>query len=175
MPIDTPAQTLATATVLRYFEGERLEMLTLLAGCALFVMAALGLFLAARDGFAKGLLATVVVCASLLSATAGSLLGRDPTLRAALTSALAGPQAATAMDGEQARIGIVIGKYRWYRWAAVLLGVMAFTALLLTRQGWLHGMAAGVLLLVVAQVAVDHYSEQRARGYANALAALQPR
>ena len=41
----------------------------------------------------------------------------------------------------------------------------ALLILALSRQPWLHGAAAGMLLLVVAQVVIDRYSENRATSY----------
>ena len=37
------------------------------------------------------------------------------------------------------------------------------------RRGWVHGVVTGLLLLVVAQVVIDHFSEQRATQYLAAL------
>jgi asparagine N-glycosylation enzyme membrane subunit Stt3 len=56
----------------------------------------------------------------------------------------------------------VIRKYPYYRVAALGLGVVALAAVALSRRGWVNGAAAGVLLLVVAQATIDHYSEGRA-------------
>ena len=45
------------------------------------------------------------------------------------------------------------------------VGLAALLILALSRQPWLHGVAAGMLLLVVAQVVIDRYSENRATSY----------
>lgn len=46
-------------------------------------------------------------------------------------------------------------------------------ALALTKKPWAHGVAVGLLLMVVAQVVIDHYSERRAHRYHGELAELQ--
>ena len=73
--------------------------------------------------------------------------------------------ASTIVQQEQSRVFAVIDKYPRYRWAAGVFGLAALSILALSRQPWSHGVAAGLLLLVVAQVIIDHYSERRARAY----------
>ena len=67
----------------------------------------------------------------------------------------------------------VIAKYPSYRYAALGLGLLAIVAVALTRRGWVVGAAAGVLVLLVAQLAIDHYSEARATRYAEQLGAAR--
>jgi hypothetical protein len=47
--------------------------------------------------------------------------------------------------------------------------MIALAAVALSRRAWVNGAAAGVLLLVIAQVMIDHYSEARALRYAGQL------
>jgi hypothetical protein len=152
-----------------YFAGERREMFAILAGSAGLALLSSWLFVAARDGFAKALMVTVLVAAFLLSATAISLLARDAKLRTVLASMVDSDGGGAGLSAERARVGEVISKYRYYRYSAVLIGVAALTALAVSRRGWVHGVAAGLLLLVVAQVVIDHYSERRARRYSDRL------
>jgi len=126
---------------------------------------ALCLLLLARDGFAKGLMVVVVISVGLLSATAGSLLVRDTALRKQLQSQVRADTAPQAVDGERKRLGVIVANYKYYRYAAFVLGLLALLAIVASQRGWVHGAAAGVLILVLAQVVIDHYSEHRARQY----------
>jgi len=158
--------------VLAYFHGERQEMLSILGASAVVAAAVAALFLTMRDGFAKGLMITTLVCAAVLSASAVSLLARDRTLSQSIVSAMEGTAATTVVEKEQSRIAAVIANYPLYRWAAVLVGIVALLLLVLVRQHWLHGVAAGLLLLVVAQVVIDRYSEARAASYLEQISRL---
>lgn len=157
--------SLVDHAVLTYFDGERREMLSILGASALLATLAVAFFLTARDGFAKGLMITVLASATMLSATAVSLLTRDQHLIRSLTSGRGSDAAAVAVQQERNRIIAVIAKYPRYRLAAVAFGLAALAMLWLSRQSWLHGVAAGLLLLVIAQTVIDHYSERRARTY----------
>jgi len=162
-----------TAAVHGYFAGERLEMYAILAGSLGVVGIAVALFLVARDDFSRGFGAAALLLALLLSATAIALLRRDPPHEAALLATLGGSGARSALDAELRRVVEVIGKYPAYRYAALAIGVAALLAAAFVRRGVVAGLAAGALLLVVAQVTVDHYSEARARRYAAELRAAQ--
>jgi hypothetical protein len=69
----------------------------------------------------------------------------------------------------------VIRKYPSYRRVALGLAVLALVGVAATRIGWVNGAAAGILVLVVAQTVVDHYSEARAIRYARELDAALAR
>jgi hypothetical protein len=156
--------------VLDYFRGERREMLSILGTSAIMAVAVVAFFKFSRDGFAKGLMITVLACAALLSATAISLLIRDTKLSQSIASGLSTSYATTIVQQEQSRLVAVIDNYPRYRWAAGAFGLAALSILALSRQPWSHGVAAGLLLLVVAQVIIDHYSERRARTYLDEIA-----
>lgn len=160
---------LLPAAIHAYFRGERQEMLAILAGSLLLALAAAGLWLAARDGFARGFGVAALAVALSLSSTAISLLLRDPPHEARLAAAVNGPDAPSAIGAEAGRMAEVIRKYPVYRYAALFLGLLALLAVAFFRRGWVVGAAAGVLLLVVAQWTIDHYSEERARAYARRL------
>jgi membrane-associated PAP2 superfamily phosphatase len=157
------------AAIHSYFRGERQEMIAILAGSLLLVLAASGLWLAARDGFSRGFGIAAVVVALALSTTAVSLLLRDPPHEARLAAAVKGPGASAAIAAEADRMAEVVRTYPIYRGAALALGLLALLAVALSRRGWVAGAAAGVLLLVVAQWTIDHYSEERASAYARRL------
>lgn len=160
--------------ILQYFHGERREMIAILAGSLVATLLTGGLFLLVRDSFVKALLVTVLISAALLSSTAGSLLARDARLRTDLVAAVQSAHGERALAGERTRVAAVISKYRYYRYGATGLGVLALLALTVSRKGWAHGAALGLLMLVMAQVVIDHYSEQRARGYFDRLAPAAP-
>ena len=140
-------------------------MLSILGVSVLLMTVVVAFFFTTRDGFAKGLMVAVVACATLLSATAMGLLFRDNQLSQSLVSQLGSDAAATAVQQEQTRMVAVTGNYPRYRWAAAAIGCAALLILVFFRQPWLHGVAAGLLLLVVAQIIIDHYSEGRAATY----------
>lgn len=154
------------AAIRDYFAGERHEMWLILAGCACALVLTALHNLSARDAFARGLGLVVVLGVLLLGATAVGLLRRDPGLQSALQASLAGDARTTALAVERARIQVVISKYPSYRYAALGLSLCALIAVALTRRPLVNGLAAGVLLLTVTLLVVDHHSEQRARGYA---------
>ena len=149
-----------------YFRGERQEMYAILAFSLGLVLVAGLLHAAARDGFSRGFGVASLVLALLLSSTAVSLLVRDPPHEARLVAAAQGAGAQVALTDEASRIAEVIRKYPLYRNAALVLGLLALVAVVAVRRGAVVGAAAGILLLVVAQWTIDHYSEARARRYA---------
>ncbi len=156
-------------TISSYFRGERHEMFAILA-CSLILICASGLlYVLARDGFAKGFAVAVLVSALGLSSIAVSLLRRDPPHEVALLASLQGPEAQQALEQESARIAAFVPYYPSYRYAALALALIAGIAVLLIDAGWVKGAAAGVFLLAAAQFTIDHYSERRARDYADKL------
>lgn len=147
-----------------YFRGERHEMLAM-------TILAIGLYVAMRDGFAKGFAGAVLLSTLLLAVTAVSLLRRDPLLQASLEAGVHSAGATQAVSGEADRIAGIVRRYPVYRYGALALGLTALAAVVVSRRGWVQGAAAGVLILVVAQLTIDHYSERRASRYAVQLAA----
>jgi hypothetical protein len=158
-----------TLSIQEYFRGERQEMYAILAFSLVLVLAAGALHVAARDGFSRGFGIVALLVAVLLSSTAGSLLLRDPPKEARLLAAVRGADPGPALEAEAGRMAEVIRKYPLYRYAALALGFLAIVAVASVRRGSVAGAAAGVLLLVVAQWTIDHYSEARARRYAERL------
>jgi hypothetical protein len=158
-----------TGAIGAYFEGERQEMLAILAFSSGLVLVAGALHLAARDGFSRGFGVAALLLAVILSATAISLLRRDPPHRATLVAGLRGGEARAVVAGEASRMAEVIRRYPRYRLAALGLGAVALAAAASSRRGGVNGAAAGVLLLVLAQLTIDHYSEARAKRYAGEL------
>jgi hypothetical protein len=121
---------------------------------------------------ARGFGLVALVVAVLLSTTVISLMRRDAPHQDRLTVGVRSGDATVIVAGETSRMAEVIGRYPSYRIAALGLGALALLAVALSRRGWVNGAAAGVLVLVVAQVVIDHYSEARARRYSGELRAI---
>lgn len=170
MPSTGITPSLQTA-VLEYFAGERVEMLLILSGSAVVAALAVWLWMANRTGFAMAFGVTILASAVLLSATAGSLLIRDKGVSSAVTQGLGTDEHAFTLGAERERVSVVVSKYKYYRYGAGVLAALAVAGLMLSSRGWLHGMAAGLLILVVVQVLIDHFSEQRASIYLQRLTA----
>ena len=153
------------ATVLGYFAGERQEMLLILSGSLLLSALALWLWMSTRTGFAAAFAITVITTAVLFSGTALSLFVRDQGLSTKVVQTMGTERQAEILATEHGRIAVVVSKYPIYRYASGVIAFIALLGLMLSSRGWVHGMAAGLLLLVVAQVLIDHYSEQRATTY----------
>lgn len=157
--------TTLQAAVNSYFAGERYEGVLIIAGSVLAAVLAAWLWAATRSSFAVSFGATVVLSGALLSATAGSLLVRDKPMASNFLQGIASPQRATVTATEHERVSVILSKYRYYRYGAAILAVLSILGLLLSDRAWVHGISAGLLLLVVAQILIDHYSEHRARIY----------
>ncbi len=153
------------SAVLEYFAGERQEMLLILSGSLLVTVLALWLWIATRTGFAAAFAITVIATAVLFSSTAVSLLVRDKEMSNTIVQALGTERQAASLTSERERIAVVLSKYRYYRYISSVIALIALLSLALSSRGWVHGVAAGLLLLVVAQVLIDHYSERRAERY----------
>jgi hypothetical protein len=158
-----------TMAIHAYFTGERSEGFAILAFSAGLVLVAAGLHAVGRDGFSRGFGVAAVLLALLLSSTVISLMRRDAPHQAGLVAALQSGEATGAVAAESSRMAEVIRKYPYYRIAALGFGVLGLAAGALSRRGWVNGAATGVLLLVIAQVMIDHYSEARATRYAGQL------
>jgi hypothetical protein len=154
-----------TAAIHEYFRGERQEMYAILAFSVGLVLVAGLLHAAARDGFSRAFGIASLVLAVLLSSTAVSLLLRDPPREARLVAAAQGGEVRAALAAEEHRMAEVVRKYPLYRYAATVLGLVALIAVVTMRRSTMVGVAAGILVLVVAQWTIDHYSEERARRY----------
>lgn len=163
IPAELSAQI--QATVLDYFAGERQEMLLILTGLLLLSALALWLWMATRTSFAAAFAITVIATAVLFSGTALSLFVRDQGLSARVVQTMGTERGTASLAAERERIAVVVSKYPIYRYASGVIAFIALLGLALSARGWVHGLVAGLLLLVVAQVLIDHYSEQRASAY----------
>ena len=67
----------------------------------------------------------------------------------------------------------VIGKYAVYRRAVAVIAMLGLLALLISNRSWVHGVSAGFLTLAIAQVLIDHFSQERAEDYSRALSSQE--
>lgn len=153
------------AAVLDYFSGERQAMLLILVSACLMAALAVWMWAATRSSFAIGFSATVLAVSILLSGMAGGLLVRDRTLSRDIVAGIQSVDQASIFHTERQRISVVISKYAIYRRVVAIVAMLGLLALLISDQSWLHGIAAGLLTLVIAQVLIDHYSQVRAEAY----------
>lgn len=167
--ISTEINAQIQAAVLDYFAGERREMLLILGGSLLVTALTLWLWMVTRTGFAAAFAITVVAAAILFSGTAVSLLVRDKALSNTVMKATGPEIQAATLAAERVRIAVVLSKYPYYRYAAAGIALVALLGLMLSSHGWIHGVAAGLFILVVAQVLIDHYSERRGASYLESL------
>ena len=154
-----------------YFAGERHEGFAILGFLVVLVLVAGSLHAVGRDGFSRGFGIMALLLAILLSPMGVSLMRRDARHQAMLVAGLRGGDARAVVTAEAGRMAEVIRKYPYYRVAALALGALALAAAALSRRGWVSGAAAGGLLLVIAQLVIDHYSEARAVRYGGELRA----
>lgn len=148
-----------------YFAGERREGFAILGFAVALVVFAGSLQAAGRDGFSRGFGIVALLLAILASSMGVSLMRRDARHQAMLVTGLRGGEASAVVTAEAGRVTEVIRKYPYYRVVALGLGALALAAAALSRRGWVNGAAAGVLVVVVAQFVIDHYSEARAVRY----------
>lgn len=168
----TETITSIQTAIVAYYNGERSEMWAIIAGSVLVNAVCGWLFLTKRDGFSMALLSVVLVFGLVFSGIAVSLLMRDTSAKEGLVAA-ASSSASSALHDETQRIERVIGNYRYYKYAAAALVFMALMAFTFGSQAWLHGLAVGLLAVAASQIAIDHYSEQRALSYFSALQQLR--
>lgn len=153
------------AAVADYFAGERMEMTIAIVAFVVVAAASAWFYLASRSGFALALMLTVGVFAAIMGGGLASLLIRDRGLSAELSETLAAGQSPARLEQERERVRVVISKFRYYHYGALVLGALALAGFALSSRDWIHGIAAGLLLVVVAQVIIDRSAEARARFY----------
>lgn len=160
-------------SIAEYFRGERTEA-WVLAACALALTIAGIIFIwAVRDGFAVGLGFMLLIGALILGSTSATILVRDPGLQATLASGVArAPERAVTVAMEHARVTRAIGDFGLYTHVFMGLGAFGVGLLLFVEAPLARGFAVGLLIMLVAQVIIDHYGEARAEIYAGHLSAF---
>ncbi len=164
-----PAGGTVQMLVIGYFAGERAEMWTAITAFLAVAAAAAWLFAVSPSAFETALIATILLVGGAMAVGLAVLLVRDHNALPALLRTLDSGDSVAALSTEAARIGVVVSKFRYYRIGAAVLGALALAGLTASNRPWVHGIAVGLLLVVVGQVVIDHFSEQRARIYHAAL------
>lgn len=137
--------------MVKYFAGERLKMLLILSRLIVATVLTAWLWAATRSGFALAAAVTVLAPALLFSATAGSLLMRDKTLSSTLARGIESSQEHSVVATERERVEVVVSKYKYYWYGAALIAAIGVLGLILpSARDRMHGIAAELLLLVLA-------------------------
>lgn len=155
-----------------YFAGERNEMILIISTAIAASIVTIYLSSRIPSPLIRALNITVISAALLLAITALSLLIRDAAIQENLLSGLSTEQILLLLSAELQRINVIIDKYHVYRYISALLAIMSLLGVCISRHRYVHGVAAGLLLLVIAQLTIDHYSENRALRYQQALTQL---
>lgn len=166
-------ESVVQVAVSEYFFGERQEMIIIIATFFAVIVSSLCLLYYSRTSFMIAFAGIVTVFGGMASAGAVSLIVRDRAISAELGTKLAGSARLDRLAVEEERIKVVLSKYQRYRYAAAILALISIGGVAFSQRGWVHGLAAALLLLVVGQMLVDHYSEQRALLYHSRLPQLR--
>jgi hypothetical protein len=153
-----------------YFTGEKSEaMWILLAGVAC-LLAAVWLWFAARQPFARGLATSLLLVAALGLGVGGSVYWRTDRQLADLAELQRVDQPRFAAE-EGPRIRQVVRSFGIYRagYAAAVLVALACVFALGSAYG--HGLAVGLLVLAALGLTIDYYAEARAVEYVRRLEA----
>lgn len=170
--LSAPAITGLQMATVTYFSAERTQMGLVIGGAIVVAVLAVYLFVSARDVFSRSFMITVLVCASVLGGTAAAMLARGMPYSPHAASSGQNASSGQALTQELSRITTVVNNYQRYRLLAVGIALLALAGLSWPQRPGLHGVAAGFLLLVLAQVIIDHYSESNARRYRDAIEAF---
>jgi hypothetical protein len=167
-----------------YYRGERNKVLLIVAGSALAAAAAVAFYTAgvahfARGGFYTG--AAGELARGFAIGVGGAILPvsllavfrwwRASVLARRARLALDTPDGRRAVDAEARRVAGVVVRSLRRQSAALAFGMTAIATAAVLGHPFAVGVAASVLLLVVAEQVLDHYTEERAARYARALGA----
>ncbi|UTV98427.1 hypothetical protein KDW99_14300 [Marinomonas rhizomae] len=152
-----------------YFLGERNEMISIIVGSVMVSTCIILLNRKYQRNLIKSISWSVSASGLLLSATAISLLFRDAELRNTLLSGLSASHTTELLTTELQRINTVVGKYRIYQCVSAGIIVSSLFAVFFSKHSTVRGISIGLILLSIAQLAIDHYSENRAIQYQNQL------
>jgi hypothetical protein len=158
-------------SVLRtYFAGEKSEaMLILLAGVACLV-AVVALWFWAREPFAKGLAAALLIVAALGLGVGGTVYFRsDAQVERLVEQQQLDTARFSAEEGPRMRQ--VVRSFGQYRLAYAVAVLLALALVFLLGRPAAYGFAVGLLLLAALGFTIDFYAERRAVDYVTALEA----
>lgn len=158
----------ADAVIRAYFAGEKSEAgLILLAGLAALA-AALWLWFAIREPFARGLASTLLLVAALGLGVGGTVYFRsDSQAQQLLELRRTNPARFDAEEGP--RIRQVERSFSLYRIAYAVVVILALVFVFTVGTALFHGLAVGLLILAALGFTIDYYAENRAVEYVRAL------
>ncbi len=151
-----------------YFRGERLEVQAFLAFAGVLVLAALLLWVT-HDRFARSLAVGLGLCAVVACTVAVPLLLRDGPHAQRLRERLDQGEEAGVRADESARMAAVNRNYAYYRYLYAVCLLTAAALMLFWRTPVTSGIAVGLMVFAATGLVVDHYSEERAAIYTEAL------
>lgn len=152
-----------------YFLGERTEMISIIAGSVIVSTCIVLLNRRYQHNLIRALSWSVLFSGLLLSVTAISLLFRDAELRNTLLFGLSTSHSIELLTTELQRINRVVEKYRIYQCVSACIIVSSIFAIFFSKYSNMRGISIGLILLSIAQLAIDHYSENRAIQYQSQL------
>jgi hypothetical protein len=151
-----------------YFRAEKSEAALIMLAGALCLAAALWLWFAVRDPFARGLAAGLLLTAAIGLGVGGSVYFRtDAQLRQLQQIERADPARFAGEEGP--RIRRVVTSFRLYRIGYAAAVVLALAFVFVVGSPLYHGLAVGLLVLAGLGLTIDHYAEARAVEYLRSL------
>lgn len=151
-----------------YFAGEKSEALLIVLAGLLALAAALWLWLAVREPFARGLAAALLLVAALGLGVGGTVyLRTDAQVRALVDQQHTDPARFAAEEGP--RIRQVVRSFGQYRIGYAAAVIAALVLMFVIGRPVFHGLAVGLLILAALGFTIDYYAEARALGYVQAL------
>jgi hypothetical protein len=151
-----------------YFAGEKAEAFWILATGIVALGGAVALWAWAREPFARGLAAALLVVAALGLGVGGTVYFRSDAQAARLVELRDSDPARFAVE-EGARIRQVVRSFAFYRYGYAVAVLVALVMVFALGRPWQHGFAVGLLLLAALGLVVDFYAEHRAVRYEQGL------
>ena len=161
MTINTEAARLAVET---YFTSEAAEMYCILGGSVVLGLCSVVLWLRFNDQFSIALGITLIILALLFAAAGASLLIRDSKNAQMLQETLRGEDIAaqqSVLTLERQRMQTVADNYQNLRMAFAALALIGALLIVFTHHNISHAIAVGLLIMALAGVVIDKYSEVR--------------
>jgi hypothetical protein len=159
-------------TILRtYFSGEKSEAALILIAGAVCLLAALWLWFVVKQPFARGLAASLLLCAVLGLSVGGSVYFRtDNQVRELVELYEKDPGRFVAQEGP--RIREVVKSFGVYRIGYAIAVLLALACVFAIGRPTYHGLAVGLLVLAALGFTIDYYAEARAIAYRGGLQAV---
>ena len=156
------------AVLRAYFAGEKSEAALILLAGVLALLAALWLWLAVREPFARGLAASLLLVAALGLGVGGTVyLRSDAQVRQLVELQQREPERFAAEEGSRMRQ--VVRGFGLYRLGYAVAVVLALAFVFAIGRPTFQGLAVGLLILAALGLTIDFYAERRAVEYVQAL------